>query len=118
MTRGGDVSLPQTWQLRQADTVIARFTVVDSDFPWLHARVEATPDFEQYRPLFDEELRALNEEAWERFDAANQALRASVQLHYPDGRRVPEYILHVEGDVAWWRWADEPFDDEPDVSLQ
>ena len=27
----------------------------------------------------------------------------------PDGRPVPEFLLHVDGDDAWWRWSDEPF---------
>jgi hypothetical protein len=31
-------------------------------------------------------------------------------LTYPDGRDVPEYLLHIDGDEAWWRWSDEPFD--------
>jgi hypothetical protein len=36
-------------------------------------------------------------------------LRAVVSLAGPDGIAVPEYLLHVDGEQAWWRWADEPF---------
>jgi hypothetical protein len=31
-----------------------------------------------------------------------------VRLLAPDGRPVPELLLHIEGD-AWWRWSDKPF---------
>ena len=27
-------------------------------------------------------------------------------------RNVPEFLLHIEGDTAWWRWNDEPFDED------
>lgn len=27
----------------------------------------------------------------------------------PDGRPVPEFLLHIEGADAWLRWSDEPF---------
>jgi hypothetical protein len=33
----------------------------------------------------------------------------AVSLAYPDGRRVPEFLLHIDGLEAWWRWSDEPF---------
>jgi hypothetical protein len=36
-----------------------------------------------------------------------------VTLWYPDGREVPEFLLHLDGSVAWWRWSDEHFDEDP-----
>jgi hypothetical protein len=30
----------------------------------------------------------------------------------PDGDRIAEFLLHIEGDTAWWRCADTQFDDE------
>jgi hypothetical protein len=24
---------------------------------------------------------------------------------------VAEFLLHIQGDQAWWRWSYEPFDD-------
>ena len=47
-------------------------------------------------------------EAWE---AAQERIRATCTLRYPDGRTVPEFLLHVDGADAWWRWLDKPFDD-------
>jgi hypothetical protein len=105
--------------LREGAEVIATLTVVDDDFPWLHARVDATARFEVYRPLFDEELNAINEPgederaAMQRANRAYEAIRSATTLHHPGGRVVPEWLLHIEGDHAWWRWHDEPFDVSP-----
>jgi hypothetical protein len=41
--------------------------------------------------------------------AATRRARDAVSLAGPSGRRVPELLLHIQGDNAWWRWNDEPF---------
>lgn len=28
----------------------------------------------------------------------------------PSGEAVAEFLLHVEGDGAWWRWSDTAFE--------
>jgi hypothetical protein len=104
----------QMWTLHSGEERIADLVVTGGDFPWLHARVRPYPGLEELRPLFDEERRLLDEldnhvEAWE---AAYEQVRASVTLRYPDGRTVPEFLLHLDGDEAWWRWSDETFDRE------
>jgi hypothetical protein len=38
-------------------------------------------------------------------------IRATVRLVNPAGDDVPEFLLHIEGAVAWWRFSDEPFED-------
>jgi hypothetical protein len=103
------------WQLYQGDRLIATLTVTDADFPWLNATVQALEGFEDVRPLFARELELLNQldddvDTWE---SAYGAVRAAVTLKYPDGNDVPEFLLHIDGDQAWWRWSDEPFDEEP-----
>jgi hypothetical protein len=86
------------------------WVVTGGDFPWFNAPVRATPAFDEFRPLFAEELRLLdrldqNAEVWE---AAYDRVRRQVSLERPDGFAVPEFLLHVDGDEAWWRWSDEP----------
>jgi hypothetical protein len=90
---------------------VAELLVTGGDFPWLNATVRATPAFGEVRPLFAEELRLLGRldedpEAWE---AAYDRVRLEVSLVRPDGFAVPEFLLHVDGKDAWWRWSDEPF---------
>jgi hypothetical protein len=99
------------WHLRRGDQLVAELVVTGGDFPWLSATVRATPAFDELRPLFAEELRLLDRldqdvEAWE---AAYDRIRQEVILERPDGFAVPEFLLHIDGQDAWWRWSDEPF---------
>jgi alkanesulfonate monooxygenase SsuD/methylene tetrahydromethanopterin reductase-like flavin-dependent oxidoreductase (luciferase family) len=105
------------WTLhRRCDgRLVAHLVVTGGDFPWLNARVEPGDGFDELRPVFAEELRRVQRidddvPAWDR---AYDAVRAAVTLRYPDGQDVPEFILHLDGEQAWWRWSDEPFEDEP-----
>ena len=106
----------QTWRLYHqqqllGQLVVGQLVVTDADCPWLRARFQAEPGFEKVRPLFAEELRLADAvdddvEAWE---TAYGQVRDAVSLAAPDGRRVPEFLLHIQGANAWWRWNDEPF---------
>lgn len=103
----------RTWTLYRGDAVIADLVVNGGDFPWLNADVHPYAGFEDVRPLFDEELRLLDDvdshvEAWE---AAYEKVRATVTLRYPDGSEVPEFLLHIDSGEAWWRWSDEAFNE-------
>lgn len=111
------------WSLQDHDGVpLAELEVTDGDFPWLYATLRPTEAFEPVRPIFEAELRALRASedgdtdgevtAWER---AYLEVRAAVVLIDPDGQPASEFLLHVDGDEAWWRWTDEPFDDDEDV---
>jgi hypothetical protein len=104
----------QVWQLVDAEGLLAELVVTDGDFPWLNAEVRPTDRFERLRPLFEEELRQVDHldgdsASWE---AAYHQVRHAVRLLAPDGRAVPEFLLHIDGLDAWWRWSDEPFPDE------
>jgi hypothetical protein len=101
----------QVWRLMRGEEPLADLVVTDGDFPWLYARIRAMPGFAAIRPLFEEELRAMENmdddpDSWE---AAYEGIRSAVSLLYPDGSPVPEFLLHIDGDEAWWRWSDEPF---------
>ena len=93
---------------------LADLVVTGGDFPWLHARVEPGEGLAEVLPLFAAELLLLDRdddiESWER---AYDAIRAAVTLRYPRGHQVPEFLLHLDGDEAWWRWSAEPFDEDP-----
>jgi len=49
---------------------------------------------------------------WSNGEAAYRRIREAVRLLAPDGRAVPEFLLHIEDEDAWWRWSDEPFPEE------
>ena len=99
-----------TWQLLRGDQIVADLIVYGDDFPWVNARLVPREAFEEIRPIFEDELRLLDDEenieAWEQ---AYYRVRSEVKLAHPDGHLVPEFLLHIDGREAWWRWSDEPF---------
>jgi hypothetical protein len=99
----------QVWRLMQGEELPAELVVTGGDFPWLNARIRAMPGFEAVRPLFEE---APGAGAHRRRRLLASRLRPhprAVSLHNPEGRPVPEFLLHVDGNDAWWRWSDESF---------
>jgi hypothetical protein len=98
------------WTPRCGEDTVATITITDSDFPWLAGRLNAKSGFEKYRALFDDELAALEREDWDEADRRYNAIREQLELTYPDGSPVPEFLLHIKGNEAWFRWSDEPFE--------
>jgi len=107
-----DAAPGQIWRLYRGDELLADLVVNDADFPWLYALVQPYDGFAEVGPLFAEELRLLEDSddhpgAWE---SVYEVIRSTVDLRYPAGGNVPEFLLHIEDDRAWWRWSDEPFE--------
>jgi hypothetical protein len=103
---------PRVWQLvRPGGELLAELVVNDSDFPWLNAKIRPAAGFEDVRPLFEDELRWLHafDENRGRWADAYERIRDATRLLAPNGDPVPEYLLHIEGDDAWWRWSETPF---------
>lgn len=102
MWNKGDV-----WQLRRDEEVIAEVVIEDGDFPWLSGRFVPAAGFAEVKPLFERELALTEEEDWEEFDSVIREINDLLQLVAPTGP-VAEFLLHVEGDQASFRWLDEP----------
>lgn len=103
------------WRLHAVagDALLGELKVYDYDFPWLNARLAATRAFAPLRPLFDEEARLSGSgDFGGDWEAAYARVRAATYLVDPGGARVPEFLLHIDGDEAWWRYSDEPFDED------
>jgi len=109
VSEGGSV-----WRLVRDGELLAELVVTGGDFPWLNAKVRPAAGFAEVRPLFDDELRRLEliDDELEQWEAAYRRIREAVRLLAPDGRAVPEFLLHIEDEDAWWRWSDEPFPEE------
>jgi hypothetical protein len=116
---GGAASLlvvtGETWTLhrRKDGRLLAELVVTGLDQPWANARVVARYEFQHVRPLFSAELRLLDaiDDDVEPWEHAYDAVLSVVTLRYPHGAEVPEFLLHIDGDEAWWRWSDKPFED-------
>lgn len=108
------------WTLRQGDLQHGTIIITDQEFPWLHGSWQPTPSFVDVAQLFAAELRLFEESleatedeedsgAWE---AAYEAIvDGNIRLHYPNGVVVPEFLLHIDGATAWFRWSDEAFEE-------
>ncbi|MDT0494204.1 hypothetical protein ACPEIF_14490 [Streptomyces sp. NPDC012600] len=108
------------WRLRRGAELVGEIAVDGADFPWLHGRFLPGPAFDPaVRQLFDRELALLERleedesdesaEAWER---ACDEVNRTLALAGPEGVAVAEFLLHIQGDRAWFRWSDTPFSEE------
>ncbi|MFF6906099.1 hypothetical protein ACFY9Q_09180 [Streptomyces sp. NPDC012389] len=108
------------WRLRRGTELVGEIAVDSPDFPWLHGRFTPGPAYDTgTHELFERELALLERldedesdesaEAWERVcDEVNRTLA----LAGPEGEAVAEFLLHIQGDRAWFRWSDTPFSEE------
>jgi hypothetical protein len=102
--------MSETWQLRRGDELLGEIITNGADFPWLEGIFVARPGFAEVKALFDEELALLESgadsdiQAWE---AIYGRIAATMSLTAPSGP-VGEFLLHIRGDEAWFRWIDQP----------
>ncbi|MCD9874631.1 hypothetical protein [Streptomyces guryensis] len=102
----------EVWQVRTGKEPVGEILIDDTDFPWLSGRFTAGPAFEDVRELFARELALIerdDEEHRQKWETAYDEITRRVSLSSPGGP-VPEFLLHIEGDRAWFRWSDEPFE--------
>ncbi|MGW0598771.1 hypothetical protein ACWD11_16675 [Streptomyces sp. NPDC002776] len=100
------------WHIRSGDEPVGEIAIDDADFPWLSGRFTPGPGYASVRDLFARELAlvARVDEEVEEWEAAYDEIRRRVSLSSPDGP-VAEFLLHIEGDRAWFRWSDEPLEE-------
>ena len=103
---------PRIFLVARREDLVAELVVERLDPPWLRGRVVPRHGFAALRPLFDHERElAANLDrdpaAWAR---AYRRLRGEVRLIKPDGHQVPEFLLHIDGNRAWWRCGDRRSD--------
>ncbi|MFE2061311.1 hypothetical protein ACFXDH_02765 [Streptomyces sp. NPDC059467] len=96
------------WQVRGGREAVGEIVIDDADFPWLSGGFIAGPGFPGVRDLFARELVLAEDEDWDAWEEVHAEISRRVSLISPDGP-VPEFLLHIEGDRAWFRWSDEPF---------
>ncbi|MEV5322230.1 hypothetical protein AB0K92_32105 [Streptomyces sp. NPDC052687] len=108
----------EIWQVRAGEERVGEILIDDADFPWLSGTFTPGPAYDDtVRDLFGRELELVERlaerdedalvDAWEQ---AYDEIRGRVSLCSPDGP-VPDFLLHIEGDRAWFRWSDEPFEE-------
>ncbi|WP_406004962.1 hypothetical protein [Streptomyces sp. NBC_00637] len=99
----------EVWQLRRGAEVAGEIIVEEGDFPWLYGRFVPAAGFAEVGPLFERELASTEAEEWEDWDSVVGEINDKLQLVAPTGP-VAEFLLHIDGARAWFRWIDEPID--------
>ncbi|MEV1063504.1 hypothetical protein [Streptomyces sp. NPDC050263] len=94
---------------------LGEIVVAEADFPWLSGRFTARPAYAAVEPLFTRDLALMEAEDWAQWEVLQSEIRRRVALISPRGP-VPEFLLHIEGDEAWFRWSDEPFAEETEAA--
>ncbi|WP_105970905.1 hypothetical protein [Streptomyces geranii] len=100
----------QTWRLERDERLLGEIVIEDADFPWLSGRFVPQAAFAEVEAWFVESLALMEAEEYGRFDVAYDRIARALTLVSPEGP-VAEFLLHIEGDQAWFRWSDEPFDE-------
>jgi len=103
---------PQIFLVARREELVAELVVERLDAPWFRGRVVPRDGFAALRPLFDDERDLVanldrDPAAW---TSAYRRLRGEVRLIKPDGHQVPEFLLHIDGNRAWWRCGDRRSD--------
>ena len=93
------------YRLYRGDVLLGTLTHTGDDFPWHDGTFDPAPVFEEVRPLFDRELALLNADRMDEWETAWGAIAALGLRLEPmaAGSDVNEFLLHIEGQRAWWR---------------
>ena len=105
------VSTSERWMLRWRDQDVGTILVERTDMPWLFGRWAPAEAFEGLTELFADDLRLFQSGNWPAWERVHQRIvQRGVALHRPNGDQVAEWILHIDGNEAWFRFMDEAFD--------
>jgi hypothetical protein len=103
---------PKTWLVVNDEGLVAELIVECRDQPWWRGCVFRHGGFEALAPLFAREAEQSAAGDTVRWWKAYHELRRMIRLIRPDGREVPEFILHVHGSRARWRCIDAVSEEE------
>jgi len=92
--------------LKRAEELLGVLRSYDTDFPWVNCKFEATPSFDDIRPLFEEELRLLDADQMDEWEPTYEQINSlSLQLiDIEDNKNIDEFLLHIRGNEAWVRF--------------
>jgi hypothetical protein len=100
----------EIWRLERDGRVLGEIVIDDADFPWLSGCFVPESAFAEVEPWFVETLAFVEAEQYDRFEDAYDRIARTLTLVSPSGP-VAEFLLHIQGGQAWFRWSDEPFEE-------
>ncbi len=87
-----------------------------TDQSWFIGHFNPEPGFAEFNDLFSRELALIEgnlPDHIEEWENVYGRIRQRLVLLKPDGTAVPEFLLHIANDKAWFRYSDELFELEP-----
>jgi hypothetical protein len=103
----------ERWLLKTGDTLVGSIDVTGTDQPWFTGHFYPEPGFAEFGDLFKRELALVEgnvDAEIAQWEEVYGSIRNRLRLLTPDGAVVPEYLLHIDGEDAWFRYSDEPFE--------
>jgi hypothetical protein len=97
------------YALVHGETVLGIVRVTGAIQPFWLGTFDATEAFAAVRLLFEEELRLLTVDG-DQFDGAGyeeaygRILALGLRLVPPDGEALTDFLLHIDGGEAWFRY--------------
>ncbi len=96
-----------TYQLYRGSKIIGSVIHTDDDFPWHNGIFEPTSDFIDVKPLFDAELKLVEDDDLEddKWDALWTEILAPGLRLVPSsgGKEINDFLIHIDGRKTWWR---------------
>lgn len=90
--------------------VVGVLTVTGGDFPWLEGAFVPSAGFDKWRATFAEESRLVEFEdleesdVYEAWESLVEQITAALNMVTPQGQVVEDFLLHIDGAHATWRW--------------
>ncbi|WP_371615021.1 hypothetical protein [Streptomyces sp. NBC_00454] len=103
------------WQLVRQGEPLGAVVVESADFPWLHGRFAPEAGFERVRSWFEAVQTLMAEETDEDlsgdlsddlFGEAYAPIAEELTLLTPAGLPTSDFLLHIDGTEAWFRWSE------------
>lgn len=95
------------YRLFRGNRLLGTITRTEDDPPWFNGVFDPAPDFEEFKPLFEQELKMLENPGadqlkWE--DVWMKIKRVGIRLVSADGsEEFSDFIIHIDGNEAWWK---------------
>jgi hypothetical protein len=94
------------FRLYRGSELIGTLTRTDDDMPWHNGTFKPAAGFRVVRPFFDRERELLDADRMDEWQTAWDEIEALGLRLEPvaGGADITEFVLHIDGSKAWWRY--------------
>jgi len=99
-------TMSRSWNLKVGDEILGVLTRGSLDTPFVFCEFVANSPFSKYQAMFAKELALLNSDQmapWEQAYSEIDALGLVLEPNDATSELITEFILHIDGNKAWFR---------------